>query len=319
MRQAATTQPPRILVGFDATESGLDALALGRLLAESTGAELLIAHMYRFTVYSTPEKALKDAVEPQHKREAEARLAESTAALAGFKRWRQVTTGALQPARGLHELAESEDAKLVVVGSSHRHGLGLVVPGTTAEKLLHGFSVPVAVAPAGWAARGVTELRTVAAGFDGSVNSLHALHAASVLAHVRGRRLRVVAVFEPPNAANPMFAVTSHGYGEIVSDLRAALRRRLEDASAALPADIKVEPTLVDGAAIDVLARTSTAADVLAVGSRGYGPARSILLGSVVHELTTRSAAPLLVVPRGAQPAFDALDRTTFDHQAAPA
>jgi nucleotide-binding universal stress UspA family protein len=40
--------------------------------------------------------------------------------------------------------------------------------------------------------------------------------------------------------------------------------------------------------------------DLLAVGSRGYGPLRAVLLGSVSSALVRSAASPLVVVPRGA-------------------
>jgi nucleotide-binding universal stress UspA family protein len=51
---------------------------------------------------------------------------------------------------GLWELAEREQADLVVFGSDYRTAEGAVLPGTSAERLLAGGPVAVAVAPAGY-------------------------------------------------------------------------------------------------------------------------------------------------------------------------
>ena len=40
-------------------------------------------------------------------------------------------------------------------------------------------------------------------------------------------------------------------------------------------------------------------AGVIALGSRGYGPLRSVLLGGVSGHLTQSCACPLLILPRG--------------------
>ncbi len=40
--------------------------------------------------------------------------------------------------------------------------------------------------------------------------------------------------------------------------------------------------------------------DLLVCGSRGYGPARRVLLGGVSTALVRRAAAPVMVVPRSA-------------------
>jgi nucleotide-binding universal stress UspA family protein len=39
--------------------------------------------------------------------------------------------------------------------------------------------------------------------------------------------------------------------------------------------------------------------DVLVCGSRGYGPARSVLLGGVSSRLVRHARLPVVVVPRG--------------------
>src|SRR5688572_11024069 len=45
-----SSRPRRIVAGFDATDAGLDAVALGRQLAETTGAVLVVTHVYSLNV-----------------------------------------------------------------------------------------------------------------------------------------------------------------------------------------------------------------------------------------------------------------------------
>ena len=54
------------------------------------------------------------------------------------------------PARTLHELAEEQDAALLVVGITHHGHLGRAVPGSVGATLLHGAPCPVCVVPADW-------------------------------------------------------------------------------------------------------------------------------------------------------------------------
>jgi hypothetical protein len=74
------------------------------------------------------------------------------------------------PAAGLQALAEREHAGLIVIGSSHRSGIGRIFVGGTGERLLSGAPTPMAVAPAGFSAAG-GEVRLVGCGFDGSEES----------------------------------------------------------------------------------------------------------------------------------------------------
>jgi nucleotide-binding universal stress UspA family protein len=53
-----------------------------------------------------------------------------------------------------------------------------------------------------------------------------------------------------------------------------------------------------------ILAERSADLDLLVCGSRGYGPVRSVMLGSVSRALAHTARCPLLVVPR--PPAEDA-------------
>ena len=295
------TRSPRILVGFDGTESGLDAVALGRRLAENAGGRLVIAYISPLNVSFVPYLEQDPVVERTLREASEEVLRQAAPVLAGFEAWEPCSHATVPPARGLHEVADHQHADLIVVGSTHRRGLGRIVPGTTAEKLLHGSRHPVIVAPAGWREPTGGAFSALGAGFDGSAESMGAMSAAAALARSTGASLRVIAAFERPNPANPIFAVTSHGYGEIVGDLRDLLADRLEKAAAALPSGVEVDIQVLDGDPADVLTAESAKLDLLAVGSRGYGALRSVMLGTHTGELVWRSRCPVLVVPRGVE------------------
>lgn len=291
----------RIVVGFDDTPSGFDAIALGRRLAEAIGAELVVAHIYPPVTITAADVAFAPETGAITRAEAESRLEHARPALEGFDAWRGVVRAAKPPARGLHEVAEDVEARLLVVGSTHRHGPGRIVPGTTADKLLHGSGFPIAVAPAAWVERSPSALRVVGAGYDGSPESGEALAAAAAVASVSGAELRAIAAFEAPNPANPLFAVTTHGYREICADLRAMLARKLDEALKWTPfVDVVAHGEVVDGNVTEVLAERSGGLDLLVVGSRGWGALRTVMLGTHTRELMSRSRCPLLVVPRGA-------------------
>jgi nucleotide-binding universal stress UspA family protein len=51
---------------------------------------------------------------------------------------------------------------------------------------------------------------------------------------------------------------------------------------------------------VEALAAESAQLGLLFAGSRGYGPARAVLLGGVTGRLVRRAACPLVIVPRGA-------------------
>lgn len=185
-----------------------------------------------------------------------------------------------------------------MVGSSHRSAIGRILIGGTGERLLSGASAPVAVAPAGYATAGAG-IQTVGCGFDGSQESHRALAWAVELARTTSARLRVLSVHE---ATLPVSLAL--GGGLPTASINEVLRRQrgeeLAQTMSALDAHIDGTGTLLDGDARELLAGESAGLDLLVVGSRGYGPLRAVLLGSVSSALVRSAQSPLVVVPRGA-------------------
>ena len=198
-------------------------------------------------------------------------------------------------ARGLQELAEREQASLIVLGASERAGLGRIVPGSTARKLLSGSKLPVAIAP-----RGYTESPqqdpVIGVGFDGGEESATAVRWASDLARRSEGRLHLIAVHEPvPFASLSPAALPTDSVNRA---LRRELHEDFERAVAGLAGGLSIETTFRDGDPATELTAISSDLDLLVLGSRGYGPLSSVLLGSVSEATISRSVAPTVVVPR---------------------
>ena len=137
----------------------------------------------------------------------------------------------------------------------------------------------MAVAPRGYRNRTSARLDAVVAGFDGSAESGQALMAAWQLARAAQAKLRIVAVAVEP----------AHDQ----------LRESLAEARRTVPDGLEVDATLPIGDAVEVLKEAGGApGTMLVVGSRGYGPLRRVLLGSVSTKLVRGTPCPLLVTPR---------------------
>jgi nucleotide-binding universal stress UspA family protein len=73
----------------------------------------------------------------------------------------------------------------------------------------------------------------------------------------------------------------------------------LKDASGHLPEGLTWSTRLLGGPVVDALADLRPEdADVLVCGSRGYGPARRVLLGGVSSRLLRHARLPVIIVPR---------------------
>jgi nucleotide-binding universal stress UspA family protein len=131
----------KIIVSYDDTDNDRDALALGRVLGE-LGGEISLAYVRHTQQPDSAREALEE-------KEAEALLEHGAQALGDEKIDRHVVLHASTGA-GLWELAESEKADVIVFGSDYRTAEGAVMPGTSAQRMLTGGPVAVAIAPAGF-------------------------------------------------------------------------------------------------------------------------------------------------------------------------
>src|SRR5215208_2897860 len=168
----------KIIVGVDQSEGSNDAVALASSLAGITGAELMLVNVFPYD--TTPSRAVNAEFEAYLRQDSEEILERLRGDVEGAVETKAIPNPSA--AHGLHELAERENAALIVVGSTHTGRAGRVLPGSTAERLLHGSPCPVAVAPKGYtrppgAARGI-----VGCGFDGSQSAQRALQAAEQIA-----------------------------------------------------------------------------------------------------------------------------------------
>jgi len=226
------------------------------------------------------------------------------------------------PAAGLTAVAEEVDARLLVLGSTARGVIGRVLPGSTAERVVHGAPCPVAVVPRGYTVpeRGIA---TVGAAFAPTEEGRAALGAAARLAAATGARLRVIMVLDPKLAERDsagMLAVAHHEHDSAedrAGQSRMAAERAFEVAIAGLPPSVLVDRDILFQDPADGLASASNHVDVLVMGSRGYGPMRAVMLGGVSRRVIDRAACPVLVLPRGAGDAVDALVTPAMDERAA--
>ncbi len=129
-----------IIVSYDGTSNDDDAIALGRMLA-GAGAPLALAYVRHSREFDPRREELA-----QH--DAERRLQQG-AALLGDPEIPQHITVSASTGEGLERLASAEQASVLVFGSDYRTSPGRSEPGATAQRLLEGGPVPIAVASAG--------------------------------------------------------------------------------------------------------------------------------------------------------------------------
>jgi nucleotide-binding universal stress UspA family protein len=161
-----------LIISYDGTPNDDDALALGKLLAQ-TGSSVALAYV-RHSKEFDPKR------EQVAQYDAEERL-ERGAALIGIPVTKHVVVGG-GTGEGLGGLAEELGASIIVFGSDYRTPLGRAEPGTSAQRLLDGGSVAIAVAAAGLRAKGASAIGAIAVPFAGPVNDDARATAASLAA-----------------------------------------------------------------------------------------------------------------------------------------
>ncbi len=303
----------KIIVGVDGSDRSDDALTLASSLAHRTASEIVLARAYP---YDDAAGHVGDSSRHHHLREDAQQTLDRLRAGADVSL--HITTRTIadpSPARALHTLAEREGASLVVIGSSHRGAVGRVFAGTTAERLLHGSPCAVAVAPRG-AAHGASIAR-IAGGWDRAAEASAALAAAVAIARAVGAELDILEVLDIQWAGTP--AIIPGSGAELAAHQPAArARASLDELVSGLPGDVHVESAVVLGHPVGDLVKQSEDADLLLLGSRGYGPRRAVLLGGVSGRVVRKAACPVIVVPRGVERPLENLFQAPSLTEAAP-
>jgi nucleotide-binding universal stress UspA family protein len=136
---------------------------------------------------------------------------------------------------------------------------------------------------------------------DGSRSSLGARDLVAGLAWPAGTTIRLIGVYTTP------IAWVTNGIVPVdwSTEATAALRRETEEMLAAMAAPLEgpgrsIERRAVEGRpATTIIAEANELdADLIVVGSRGYGPIRSLLLGSVSAEVVAGTSRSVLVARR---------------------
>jgi len=289
--QGPNTRAP-VVAAFDAATGVREPVEFGIAASDVTGAPLIIAVVHTGDEESSLEQLRAD-LQRRGLDEVEIRTFKDRTA-----------------ARGLARALDEVQPALIVLGSSKRSAIGSVFVGTTAERVIHASSCPVAVVPKGYE-RPEGGVKVIGAAYSPSDEGREALHAAASLARAGGARVRAIMVLDPSHAgeqSSSMMAeqhhITSPSEGDAAVH-RLSDEAELNEVVAKLGVDAEADVLVADAA--DGLVAASQNVDLLIMGSRGLGPKRAVLLGSVSRRVAERSACPVVILPRGATEKTEAL------------
>jgi nucleotide-binding universal stress UspA family protein len=285
----------KVLIGYDDSSEGDDALVLGHRLSEILDARPVVTFVIAHPRHDTDKREFDEAVD----RFCEPIFAKARERLDGL----EVTATPFvddSPAAGLYEVADWEKPRAIVIGSTRHGRSGRVLIGTVGSSLLSGVHCSVAVAPRGYA-DGASDTGRIGVAVDGSSESRRALFAAAYLAERAKTPLRILSVMGTPHYVlggllSPLGPEEYRDYKE------REWERVYEDAAGRVADGVATEPLLLHGEPAEALAEAASDLDLLVLGSRGYGPVKGTVLGSVSARVMAAAACPVMVVPRGAGP-----------------
>jgi nucleotide-binding universal stress UspA family protein len=293
---------PPILVGIDPGRDDPSPPALAAVLSRATGAPIVVVAAFPWDLPAGRGYAGPPAEAPAEVRDALARAGESLPGL-------DVRTEAAystSPARALHIAAEDLGAGLLVVGSTRSGPIGRLVPGSHTEQAIHGAPCPVAIAPHGYEPPPGRLPTRIGVAFSDTPDGHEALKGAAALARRCGAELCVLTIVEPVSWGSDI-AWSMHSWPAAAAERRAAAVGSLQAAIAGLPDDVRAESRVIEEVSVTAVADAAEGFDLLVCGSRGHGPIRRVLLGSVSHVLVRSAPCPLIVLPRGTEGALEAL------------
>lgn len=291
----------KIVIGAMPDDSGDDALTLGSILCRALGAEPLLVHVHP-AAFNYVSQAHVDAEWSAYLHEqAEEVLAGAAEQMMTKLGWDHVETavGAHRSSgQGLADVASAANAEMIVIGSAPGGSVGRFQIGSTADKLLHGSPVPVAVAPSGYRRQAPDQLGRVVVGYQDTSESRRALATGAEIAETAGVPLDVLTIL----VRHRMYGSKLGGAAEagIIDELRQHTEASQRDALAGVT--LHHEPRILTAVAdspIAAMQRIEWEGDELLVLSSAHGGhLQRVFLGDMTYKLLRATPVPTIILPR---------------------
>ncbi|MGX5358663.1 universal stress protein [Kocuria sp. KH4] len=287
----------QIVVGYDGSENSDRALDWAIQEARSLGSDLKVVVSMGRPVAVDPSLygPFLEAIEAERDQVAGAAVARARAS--GVPAVGVVERG---DAAGVL-VQESEHAAALVLGRRGRRGVRGRLGSVSAAASAHA-RCPVIVLPERWDPEAVRGAEgpfrgRVLVGVDRLGRDNPAVVAAARYAGRHGAGLTLVTVVPEATSMPTGSADLDRAVREQLTEPAQAL---VDQVAAAVREDhpgLDVETYVFSGTPADQLVRAGRAAELVVVGSRGYGGFRGLLMGSVSQAVLNEGGSPVMVVP----------------------
>jgi nucleotide-binding universal stress UspA family protein len=288
---------PTAIVGYNASNGSEDALAFGCMLRRELGYDLTVVSCV-VDPFDRPGGHYIAGL----RREAEDAVASARRTIEDDRDVSFRVLRSTSAARALHHAAEHCDADLIIVGATHHLAVAELFSASVTHQTIEVAPCAVAIAPAGFRDRPHPRLHCLTVAFDDSPEALDALRRAGDVARRTGAEVKILHAYHPILVAVP-FAAVSYGDHDYLEETRGLAQDKLARAVSVLGEQapgVAVRPFLLTGDPAERLVEASEESDLLFLGSRGYGPLRRALLGSVSGRVIRAARCPVIVTPRAA-------------------
>lgn len=291
----------KIVIGTNPDDAGSDALALGSLLCRALHAEPLLCHVHP-AAFNYPGQAHVDAEWRGYLHgEAQKVLAKARAEMESDYGWAAVSSVVGEhrsSGQGLADVASAQNADMVVIGTAPGAGLGAFQIGSTANKLLHGSPVPVAIAPDGYRHDAPDALGKIVVAFRNTDESIRALAKAAEMAEAADVPLVVMTILVRHRIYGSKVGTSAEDavMAAAQSDADDAQLRALD--ALGLVDRVRRVTATADSPRSALQRLEWTGDELLVLASARGGPLRSVFLGDMTYKMLRATPVPAIVLPR---------------------
>ncbi|WP_213576831.1 universal stress protein [Rhodococcus sp. USK13] len=284
----------RLVVGYLATPSGEDGLALGVQLARSLGAQLDICMVLPPDRTVPAETGYDDILASRAQRWLEEAKSSTPSDIdvdvhLSFHE---------SFAQGLLDEVTRLGAQAIVVGAAGDGLLGRHSVGSVSTELLHSAHVPLALAPRGARHSTAKQIREITCALGTRAGADVLLRTAVRTSELMQAPLRLVSLV----ALDPRNDLRDHR--DTPEDIReravAHAQSTLDTARSALPEEFPISVLIADGSTVESAVRTLDwqDGDLVMVGSSRLAQPHRLFLGSTAAKMLRVLPVPMVVVPK---------------------
>ena len=280
-------------VGYLATPTGDDGIALASALAKTFGASVDVVLVVREELPDGHPGHLQYQQMLVRRGEEWVAKAVETLAVDGVSAGSAVIVGE-SFAQTLVEFAEAKSSDLIVVGGARDGFFGRHTIGPVTGALLHISPIPVALAPRGYAEDPDDKIEALTAAIPTRPGDDNPLPFTIRLAALAALRVRMLSLVSAENLAEASSA------REVRALQRAAAEENLAVAGRELPDAPEIESLVADGMTLESALKKLKwdDGDLLVVGSSRFAAPKRIFLGSTASRILAGVDVPVIVVPR---------------------